>query len=303
MASSIGLLAGIGPARVEAAAGSTDAKGANRTAFARLLAPTNVRRVEPERTPISAKDARNAIARAYEVLTGQSLDATGQAILTAQWAHETGHGASMFNYNFGGIKGTGPSGLTVSQRTTEGYGANSRRIVDQFRAYETIDEGAKDYVRLLLNRYGDAVAAAGRGDASGFVHGLKQRGYFTGDPAAYERSIQSIAQNLGASFEPTGARAVSALPHSQSVPEPSALEARALLTRMHDDLGWLAAPQPTALLGVTSTDEPEPPPPFEGNFEGISVVQTLSMTDEITRSALQIAREDAERRRLVKSNG
>jgi hypothetical protein len=71
---------------------------------------------------------------------------------------------------------------------------------------------------------------------------------------------------------------------------------------MQEDMGWLAAPQPTALLGATSIEESEPTA-FDGGFEGISVVQALSMTDEITRSALHIAKEDAERRRLVKSKG
>jgi flagellar protein FlgJ len=277
-----------------------------------------VRRVDAQRTPISASVAKDAIGRAYAELTGEALDGTGQSILTAQWAHETGHGASMYNYNFGGIKGTGPSGLSVSQRTREGYGANERQIVDQFRAYGSVDEGAKDYVRLLLNRYGDAVHAAKQGDASGFVRGLKQKGYFTGDPAAYERSIKSIANQLGSSAGATervasnegvvanrwhGASAETGKVNHRSI---SSLDEqfhdRLLLSRIQHDSALLAAPQPTALLDNNSSDDGASNNPMEGGPEGLSVMRAISMADEISRSVLQIAKEDAERRRTGKSD-
>jgi hypothetical protein len=222
----------------------------------------------------------------------------------------------MFNFNFGGLKGAGPGGLSVSQRTTEGYGPTSRRIVDQFRAYGSVDEGAKDYVRLLINRYGDAVSAAERGDAAGFVQGLKQRGYFTGDPAAYERNIKSIAQGFGQSFsnisessarsytdQKLGSNGVTP-PRLNEKPKSSlalitdepSFHVRSLLSRMKDDFGWLAAPEPTALLGAERNDESDATP--MGNDIGtLSVLHALSMTDEVTRSALQIAQEDSEKRR------
>jgi hypothetical protein len=127
------------------------------------------------------------------------------SVLTAQWAHETGNGASMFNYNFAGIKGSGPSGLSVAQRTHEGFGANERAITDNFRAYRTAEEGAGDYVRLLRARFPEAAEAAKNGDPVGFVHALKARGYFTGDEAAYTRSVVSLsgmAMPSGASAAP-----------------------------------------------------------------------------------------------------
>lgn len=271
-----------------------------------MLVPTTKQRVEAQRTPITASDAKEAIGRAYEALTGQPLDAAGKNILTAQWAHETGHGASMYNYNFGGIKGTGPTGLSVLQRTTEGYGTGSRRIIDQFAAYGTVDEGAKDYVRLLLNRYGGAVSAAQRGDASGFVRGLKQKGYFTGDPAAYERSITSIAQRLGGIPERNddaisntrqAERTATEFPASRYLSSPDAsLAVRALTSRIQGSPTWLEAPQPMALLDATSSDGPSNAELDDGTA-GLSVARALSMADEITRSILEIAKEDEARRR------
>jgi hypothetical protein len=115
------------------------------------------------------------------------------SILVGQWAHETGRGASMLNYNFGGLKGAGPSGQSAAYVTREGSGDNATHGVARFRAYGSAEEGARDYVSLLARRYPDAVRAAEQGDAAGFVRGLKARGYFTDDEAAYSKSVQSLA--------------------------------------------------------------------------------------------------------------
>jgi hypothetical protein len=118
------------------------------------------------------------------------------ALITAQWAHETGNGASMYNYNFAGIKGAGPEGLSVAQHTREGYGASERRIIDNFRAYRSAEDGAADYVRLLSKRFPEAVEGARQGDPDAFVRGLKSRGYFTGNESQYLSSVSNIAGKL-----------------------------------------------------------------------------------------------------------
>ena len=152
--------------------------------------------VAPVRTPITTEQASSLIAGALEEMTGEKPSSETVAVLTAQWAHETGRGASMFNYNFAGIKGTGPSGLTVAQRTREGWGASERTITDNFRAYRTAEEGALDYVKLLANRFPASFEAAKQGDAAGCVHALKREGYFTGNEDAYARSVTRIAREI-----------------------------------------------------------------------------------------------------------
>jgi hypothetical protein len=109
----------------------------------------------------------------------------------------------MLNYNFGGIKGTGPSGMSAIYKTREGWGDSEVRISDRFRAYASAEEGAADYVGLLARRYPEAVQAAQGGDPRGFVQGLKARGYFTGNEASYVKSVtalssQALAQGFGA---------------------------------------------------------------------------------------------------------
>ncbi|MEZ4224544.1 MAG: hypothetical protein R3B13_26575 [Polyangiaceae bacterium] len=148
--------------------------------------------VPATRTQLTGDQAAQALERALSRASGKRPPREMVAVLSAQWAHETGRGASMYNYNFGGIKGTGPSGLSVRQRTREGWGQGEQTIRDSFRAYQNADEGASDFVSLLARRYPAALEAAERGDTHGFVRALKAKGYFTGNEHAYIRSVDSL---------------------------------------------------------------------------------------------------------------
>jgi hypothetical protein len=217
------------------------------------------------RTPLTSDEAANALTRAWTEIVGTEPAGETTALLTAQWAHETGRGASMFNYNFGGIKGEGPSGLSVAQRTREGWGRTERTIVDRFRAYESADQGAVDYVKLLVKRFPEAVEAARKGDATGFVHALKTRGYFTGDEGAYTRSVHRLASEF-------------------SGVDPSSLE-RPLPDRFGVPRVARATPPGEAF------DDGGIPFPADTPF-----VSALALADEISRAALRIAAEPNTRR-------
>ena len=143
---------------------------------------------------------KDALSTAFEAEMGRAPSEKTTKILAAQVALETGRTQAMINYNFGGIKGTGPSGLTTAYKTKEGDGATEVTIRDNFRAYQTKEEGAKDYVHLLHTRFGDALSAAERGDSHAFVHSLKTHGYFTGNEATYTRLVDSLSgENFPAS--------------------------------------------------------------------------------------------------------
>ena len=162
--------------------------------------------VPTQRTRLSGEQAAAALRSAWTAVRGTPPSDETLSVLVGQWAHETGRGASMLNYNFGGIKGTGPSGLSIAASTREGFGAEQQRITARFRAYGSAEEGARDYVSLLARRYPDAVQAAEGGDARGFVQALKARGYFTDDEAAYAKSVQSLAAHArSAGFGALGA--------------------------------------------------------------------------------------------------
>jgi hypothetical protein len=223
--------------------------------------------VPPVRTRLDGADAAEALRSAWTRVTGQPPSEHTVAILTAQWAHETGNGASMYNYNFGGIKGTGPSGLSVSQRTKEGFGASEHTITDRFRAYRSAEEGATDYVGLLTKRFPEAAQAAQSGDPAGFVSGLKQRGYFTGDPTAYTRSVTSLtAQALTHGYGAVGSH----LGELGAPPELN-LHATPLATERYEY--FVAGPQLSTPL-----------------------IDALRIGDEISRAALRIVGQSSEQK-------
>jgi hypothetical protein len=215
--------------------------------------------VPPVRTRLDGTQASDALRAAWTQVTGQPPSEHTVAILTAQWAHETGNGASMYNYNFGGIKGMGPSGLSVSQRTKEGFGATEHTITDRFRAYRTAEEGATDYVKLLTQRFPEAVKGAQNGDPAAFVSGLKQRGYFTGDASAYTRSVSS----LSATAMNQGYGAVGSHLGQLGTPAELNLHATPLATQRYED--YVTGPQLSTPL-----------------------IDALRIGDEISRAALRI---------------
>jgi hypothetical protein len=205
------------PPETAAAERNTDtvARESEREQFARELErvqnavgaarPREAALVPATRTRLSGAEAASALGTAWEQTTGRAASPRTLSILTGQWAHETGRGASMLNYNFGGIKGSGPSGMSTVYRTREGSGAGEVRITDRFRAYGSAAEGATDYVSLLVRRYPEAVQAAEQGDPGRFVQALKARGYFSGDEASYIKSVSALAsQALGAGFDAVG---------------------------------------------------------------------------------------------------
>lgn len=155
------------------------------------------REVEPRRTEVSRGEIRAAIARAHAAVTGRAPGAATLDVLTAQASLETASGSRMYNFNFGGIKGQGPSGETARLRTHEVLGGKDVEIRDGFRAYRTIDDGATDYVRLMRDRFPGAMAQAERGDVDGFAHALKQSSYYTADEKAYASGLRSLIGAAG----------------------------------------------------------------------------------------------------------
>lgn len=155
-------------------------------------APGRFRALAGGRTPLDGPQAARHLAQAWRETFGKDPSARALGILWAQWALETGRGRSMHGNNFGGLKGRAPDGGSAVLATREGFGANETRIQSRFRAYDSPEAGARDYVQTLADRYPEALAAAAKGDADGFVRGLEQRRYFTADPAEYRRGIRAL---------------------------------------------------------------------------------------------------------------
>jgi hypothetical protein len=254
------------PAAPDRVGGTASANGTDKTGrFSEILAraapgarPLHGTVVASVRTDLSSGQASESIGRAWTEVFGEEPPKGAVGMLTAQWAHETANGASMYNYNFAGIKGAGPQGFSVAQKTREGFGATERRITDHFRAYSSADEGAVDYVKLLSARYPDAIAAAKDGNAPAFVHALKAHGYFTGSEQAYTRSIVALSGG-----DPS------------SVGSADAFDAKPL-----DYAAQLAAVDRGMTRGF----------PLSGpSGTGAPFVDSVAMADELSRTALRIA--------------
>lgn len=265
------------------------------SSFEQSLARVGVRAVGAERTRLTPDQASGAIRDALNRVTGEAPNEQTVALFTAQWAHETAHGTSMYNYNFGGIKGAGPTGLTVEQKTREGSGQTERRVTDHFRAYESAQDGANDYVKLLVQRYPEAVSAARSGDSAGFVRGLKQRGYFTGDEGAYERSVRSISSGLlsgvygdrsttiGTSNGPTLGRPES----SPTLADQSQRTAALSTSRTRSSQFYVEPLLPTVLASALSASSNTTSSDQETLMaDDLPMVSALSMADEVVRAAL-----------------
>jgi hypothetical protein len=159
------------------------------------IAPTAARstiEVEPRRTVATPPELRAAIGRAYERVTGKPPTSALLDTLSAQAALETGRGASMYNFNFGGIKGAGPHGETANCMTHEVTDSRQITLRQGFRSYRSLDEGAEDYVRVLSGTFGAAMSKAQVGDVAGFAHALKQGGYYTASEADYATALRSL---------------------------------------------------------------------------------------------------------------
>lgn len=251
-----------------------------RALLGRATAPTasasGGQQVAPSRTPLSGTQAANAIASAYTAVVGEPPSQGTLAILTSHWALETGQGKSMYNFNFAGIKGRGPEGMTAVMNTREGYGPSAVRIQDGFRAYTSAQAGAKDYVALLQRKFGSALAAAQAEQPERFAQELKAGGYYTGDPAAYAKGVTQLANRaMEYGFDALGTTA------------------GALSARPQPVQPYFAAPA-SPFLGTSPYSQQVGGNPLEslglamnGSFEPTASVDAVR--DEMSRMALLIA--------------
>ena len=190
-----------------------------------------VRQVEARRTSSSMGDIRAALTRALESATGRRPSGRTVDVLAAQVALETARGDAMYNFNFGGIKGASPRGETANYMTREVVGGRDVHLRQGFRAYASLDEGARDYVAVLRARFPQAYAQAVAGNVDGFAHALKESHYYTAAEDQYAAGLRAAAGIQG---------------HTEATPAPiqalpSGLATSAELTRVLDAIASTAA--------------------------------------------------------------
>jgi hypothetical protein len=179
------------------------------------------------KTAITKQEALDALWRAWMAYFG-APPARKESIwvICSQWALETKWGESMHNYNMGNVKskdgdgydfqyyGCGEEILLAEARrwiaadpglvkVVRSYTAKDGRLmasvwVDpkhwacRFRAFNTLVEGAVDYVGLLVKRFNLSWEGVERGDPALFSRLLHQQGYYTADVAIYTKTMTGV---------------------------------------------------------------------------------------------------------------
>jgi hypothetical protein len=138
-------------------------------------------------------EVRAALSRAVTAVTGRTPNKDTLDVLSAQVSLETAHGGAMYNFNFGGIKGASPSGDTAHYLTHEVLGGKDVTLQQGFRAYSSLDAGAKDYVAVLQSRFPGAFGQAMAGNLDGFAHALHQAHYYTASEKDYTSGLRAAA--------------------------------------------------------------------------------------------------------------
>ena len=183
-------------------------------------------------TPVPLPELLPSLWRAYQAVSGLLPTRTAIELLGAHWALETGWGKACHCWNLGNAKsvpGDGrcwtffACGEELTQSMAERYVAadpirvqilrlytlgstamaSVRFLPDhpgcRFRAFETLADGACDYVALLHGRYAEAFRILSTGDAGRFCDALRRRGYFTADPTQYARGVAGCLPRVRAS--------------------------------------------------------------------------------------------------------
>lgn len=113
-------------------------------------------------------------------------------VLLAQWSLETAGGSASNNWNLAGIKYTPGCGADYAQYLTrEVQAGKAVTLMQRFRAYDSLEDGAADYLRLLRTRFGAAMAFAAAGDVQAFAHALKLAGYYTAPEDEYAAGLRA----------------------------------------------------------------------------------------------------------------
>jgi hypothetical protein len=217
----------------------------------------------PHTTYLSLDEAALAMRSALTEVLGEDPAPATLALALGKTALETGRWASMWNFNWGNIKASDkyegaftcitlnevfPAGVTwfapEGQLSRKGgtvigahYPVPDGHPQTRMRAHASAAEGALAYVRFVAGgRYSAAWKLLLAGDAAGYVHALKQAGYFTADEETYKCSVVSLQKEL--------VTKLSGLPHDEPTVEvPPVDEVRS----------WLA-PQDIAQLEAELAD-------------------------------------------------
>lgn len=182
-------------------------------------------RVQREKTIVSESQMTQAIINAWKSLFGSEPYKEQVALVMAQNALETGHRKSMYNYNVGNITTNDKSqydyfdDLTTDEQVSPGQWKKMRL---KYRAYKSLDEGVKDYLKFLSNpsgRYAQAWEHIKNPNPTSYSQELKRAGYYTANESAYTKNLNSLFKQYGGSTSQTSTPQISSTPQTSQKPK------------------------------------------------------------------------------------
>lgn len=149
-------------------------------------------------TILGRQQIADALKDAYRKLFGK--DPTLEVLGTgwSQVALETGGGSRMNNYNFGNITTTGEESnywvfkQEAGMQEFDPSGKDIKLIELRFKSYNSPEEGATDYWRLLARKYPKALEWFGTGNVLNSALELGDSGYYTASKIRYSDSMVGV---------------------------------------------------------------------------------------------------------------
>lgn len=184
----------------------------------------------PRRTPMSFQEAEGLARWALRFALGSEPSDEVVALFLAKTGLETGRWSAIWNGNWGNWKGTetwegmftcivlnevlkrnGRDTLVwfAPEGELSGNPAKGGKLIEapipvpdghpqtRMRAFPGNTHGVEVYVDSLeRGRYREAWGFLLRGDATAYVHSLKQKGYFTADEELYRKGVVSLQKEF-----------------------------------------------------------------------------------------------------------
>lgn len=149
------------------------------------------RELPDTKTPVFVPDLASVLWHAWTALVGSPPVHAAIELLVAWWGLETGWGRSCHCFNLGNAKG-----VVGGSRCWTFFACNElingkwvwfypKNPGCCFRAFETLEAGAVDWLALIHDRFPEAFAALSTGDPTTLAHAARLRGYYTAPEADY----------------------------------------------------------------------------------------------------------------------
>jgi hypothetical protein len=148
--------------------------------------PKSSTAVEQSWVKVSKEEVKSALRDAWSKKGYGEADESALNLMTAQIWLESGGSGRLMNYNLGGMKGKGSSGLTVLAKTHEVENGVSVQTKDWFRAYKSLDEAIDNYVGTLHSfKKAFSVLSSGHATDDSYAAALKEGRYMTASAESY----------------------------------------------------------------------------------------------------------------------